>query len=105
MRRILFFFIRIVISAAVLFFLFKRVDLSKSIQIIQNINKPVLIFVLFLSLLNYAIGFFRWKILLTGLGLNIERFLILRSFCIGFFSNLFFPSAIGGDVFRSVDLG
>ncbi len=43
--------------------------------------------------------------LLIGLGLNLSHSLILKSFCLGYFFNLFSPSTIGGDFFRSFDLG
>lgn len=96
--------IRVCISAGILFFLFQRVDLGKIIQVIHNINKPILIFVYVLVLSSYIIGFFRWRMLLIGVGLNLTNLEIFQSFCIGFFSNLFLPSTIGGDFSRSVDL-
>ncbi len=105
MRKIISLLIRISISVGILLFLFKRVDLNKIIQIISHINKPILILVFLLIMLIYFIGFLRWKMLLIGLGLNLPRSLILKSFCLGYFSNLFFPSTIGGDFLRSIDLG
>ena len=105
MHRIISLLIRICISLGVLLFLFKRVELNRIIQIISNSNKSILISVLLLILLSYVIGFLRWKMLLTGLGLNLSAFIIFKSFCIGFFSNLFFPSTVGGDMLRSIDLG
>ena len=105
MRKIVSLFIRICISVGILLFLFKRVDLSKIIQNISQANKPILTSVLLLIFLCYFIGFLRWKILLTGLGLNLATSLIFKSFCLGLFSNLFFPSTVGGDLAKSVDLG
>lgn len=104
MRKIISLLIRICISTGVLFFLFKRVDVNKIIQAISGANKPILTLVLLLIFLIYFIGFLRWKMLLTGLGLNLPQSLILKSFCLGTFSNLFFPSTIGGDFLRSIDL-
>ena len=104
MRKIISLIIRIIISAVILFLIFKQVDLGKIIQIVYRINKSYLFFVFLLTLLIYFIGFLRWKMLLIGLGLSLDSFLIFKAFCIGYFSNLFFPSTIGGDFIRSVDL-
>jgi len=103
-KKILSFLVRVGISAGILIFLFRRIDLERIIGVLAGINKPVLILASLLILSAYIIGFFRWKILLEGVDLNLSRSLILRSFCIGFFSNLFFPSTIGGDLCRSADL-
>ena len=105
MRKISLFLIRISISVGILLFLFKRVDLNKIIQIISNANKPILGFVLLLSFLSYFVAFLRWKMLLTGLRFNLANSSIFKSFCIGLFSNLFFPSTVGGDFLRCIDLG
>ena len=73
MRKIISLLIRICISTGVLFFLFKRVDVNKIIQAISGANKPILTLVLLLIFLIYFIGFLRWKMLLTGLGLNLPQ--------------------------------
>lgn len=104
MKKILSFLARVGISAGILIFLFRRIGLERIIEVLAGINKPVLILASLLILFAYIIGFFRWKMLLEGADLNLSRSLILRSFCIGFFSNLFFPSTIGADLFRSADL-
>ena len=105
MRKTISILIRVGISAGILFFLSKQVDLDKIFQIASGINKPILIFAFLLIVIIYVVAFFRWKMLLTGLGLDLDLFLIFRSFCLGSFSNLFFPSTIGGDLIRSIDLG
>ena len=89
MRKIISLLIRISISAAILFFLFKQVDVNKAIQIASLVNKPILMVVLLLVLLVYVIGFLRWKMLLMGLGFNLTPFLVFRAYCLGVFSNLF----------------
>jgi uncharacterized protein (TIRG00374 family) len=79
--------------------------MDKIIDVVLHINKPILILVFLLYLFTYVLGFLRWRMLLIGLGLNLSNFLIFRSFCIGYFANLFFPSTIGGDLIRGIDLG
>lgn len=99
------FFIRICVSAGVLYYLLKQVDLNKVIQIASSANRPVLLLVLLLFLVIYLTAMMRWRMLLIGLGLNLTTSLIFKSYCLGTFFNLFFPSAIGGDFLRSIDLG
>ncbi|MFH1578195.1 MAG: lysylphosphatidylglycerol synthase transmembrane domain-containing protein [Candidatus Omnitrophota bacterium] len=105
MRKIISFFVRIAISIGALLFLFKQVDFYKIMQAVENINKPIFVFAFLLALFASMLCFFRWRMILLGLGLKISTFLIFRSFCIGYFSNLFFPSTVGGDFSRSIDLG
>jgi len=105
MRKAIPILIRISISTVILFFLFKLVDLNKIVLIVSQANKVILISVFLLTLLCYIIGFLRWRMLLIGFGLNLTPSLIFKSFCIGVFSNLFFPSTVGGDLLRGIDLG
>ena len=105
MRKIISFIIRISISIGILVFLFEQVDLIKIIQIISLSKKAILTSACLLILLNYVFAFLRWKMLLFGLGLNFAQSFIFKSFCIGYFFNLFFPSTVGGDFMRIMDLG
>ena len=105
MRKVASVLIRVSISAGILFFLLKLVEVGKVIQTVSHANKPILILAFLMILCIYFLGFLRWRILLFGLGLDVSNFLIFRSYCIGYFFNLFFPSTIGGDLMRGTDLG
>ncbi|MFC1658817.1 lysylphosphatidylglycerol synthase transmembrane domain-containing protein [Candidatus Omnitrophota bacterium] len=105
MRRVTSLLVRICISAGILLFLFNRVDKTKISQAAAGIDKAILLLVFLLFFLVYFIGYLRWKTLISGMGLNVPLFIIFRSFCIGIFSNLFFPSTVGGDLVRGIDLG
>ncbi len=105
MRKTVFLLIRIIISIGILSFLLRQIDLNKLIGIVSHAQITSLILAFLLALLMYAIWFLRWEMLLAGLGLNLPFSLIFKSFCLGFFSNLFFPSTMGGDIVRSIDLG
>lgn len=104
MRKIGSLLIRISISVCILFFLLKQIDLNKLIEIFSCANKTILTLTLLIFLLIHTILFFRWRMLLIGLELNLPPILIFRSFCLGLLSNLVFPSTIGGDFIRSIDL-
>ncbi len=105
MRRVVIFLIRIGISAGILCFLFGQVEIGKITEVISHSAKSMLLFALALFVLISFILFLRWRMLLMGLGLNLPRSLIFKSFCLGFFSNLFFPSTVGGDFVKSAELG
>jgi len=54
----------------------------------------------------FCLGFFiiRWKLYVKALGIEASNLKISRFFFIGLFGNLFLPSAIGGDVIKTVGL-
>jgi hypothetical protein len=105
MRKIISLLLRIIISVGILIILIKRIDLSKLIRIVSGADISKIILALLLALLIYFIWFLRWRMLLIGLELNLPQPSIFKSFCLGLFANLFFPSTMGGDVLRSIDLG
>ncbi|MFH1876049.1 MAG: lysylphosphatidylglycerol synthase transmembrane domain-containing protein [Candidatus Omnitrophota bacterium] len=95
---------RILVAAALIFALFKFVPYQELIGVYRRSNKfyLVLAFVAFFS--SYFLGAHRWKILLRALGIKIS---FKESFYCGLsslFFNLFFPSFVAGDIFRSVSI-
>jgi hypothetical protein len=87
-----------------LFFKFNHIDIHELLQIIKSANKSILTLAFFIFLLNYVFCFYRWKMLLKAVNINLYSSRLIRSFCGGIFFSLFLPSAIGGDFARSLDL-
>ncbi len=98
-------FLRIGVSVALLFFLFRQIDEKSIWGIVKNINKPLLLLAFFIFFFNYVLCFYRWRMLLKGAGIHLSLKRIIISFSGGIFFNLFLPSTIGGDLIRSIDLG
>ncbi|MBP7215733.1 MAG: flippase-like domain-containing protein [Candidatus Omnitrophica bacterium] len=96
--------LRIGVSVILLFFLFKQVDIKNMWTIVRGVDKKLLALAIAVNFFNYLFCFFRWKKLLYALNLSIPKRRILISFSGGIFFNLFLPSAIGGDLVRSLDL-
>lgn len=97
---------RIVISVALLFFLFQHadLDLKKLWDIIRASDIFFLVIAAILTLLTHILCIFRWGILLRDIGIILSWLRIVISFSGGLFFNLFLPSTIGGDVLRTADL-
>jgi len=97
----IFLLIRLLVTAAILFALFKFVPYEKLVSVYKDSKKGYLVFGFFIFVLCQIIGIFRWRFLLSSLGVNISIREAFYSYFCGLFLNLFFPSFVAGDVFRS----
>lgn len=104
LKRILSIFLRISISVALLIFLFNRVDKKSLFEIIQHADKSILFWAFFVFFFNYLFCLVRWIMLLNAVDIHLPLSRVIISFSGGIFFNLFLPSAIGGDLMRSIDL-
>lgn len=95
---------RIIVSAAILFVLFKHIDYRRLIEICLNFKKIYIFFGFFVLLLANLIASFRWKFLLCSLGKKISLKEVLSAYSSGLFFNILFPSFIAGDIFRGVSI-
>src|SRR3989338_1190280 len=97
-------FLRVGISIILLYLLFRQVDQKSLFRIIKNADKPLLILAFFIFLSSYALGLFRWEMLLRAVKIHLPLKRVIISFSGGVFFSLFLPSTIGGDLMRSIDL-
>ncbi|NQT28727.1 MAG: flippase-like domain-containing protein, partial [Candidatus Omnitrophica bacterium] len=101
MKAKIFFLFRLLVTAAILFALFKFVPYEKLVSVYKDSKKGYLALGFSIFFLCQVIGIFRWRFILSSLGINISiREAFYSCFC-GLFLNLFFPSFVAGDVFRS----
>ena len=104
MKKILSTFLRIGISASLLVFLFRQIDVRTLWAYLRTAD-PVLLAAGFLfSAGVYVLCFFRWEMLLRGSGITLGKMAVLRPFAGGIFFNMFLPSTVGGDFVRGADL-
>ncbi len=99
-----FLFFRIAITIFIFFALFKLVPYQKLAEVCKESHKGYLLLGFVLYFPCYIIGAARWRYILASLDIHItfkEAFSAL--FC-GLFFNLFFPSIVGGDVFRGFSI-
>ncbi|MDD5281970.1 MAG: lysylphosphatidylglycerol synthase transmembrane domain-containing protein [Candidatus Omnitrophica bacterium] len=105
-KKVLSVLLRIVISAVLLFVLFKfnKIDFSALMNDIKDANRIFLaVGFIFIPLVN-ILGFLRWKMLLKSAGIIIPLKKLISAFCGGIFFSIFLPSTIGGDLVKAVDL-
>ena len=96
-----FLFFRLLVTAAILLAIFKFVPYEKLVSVYKDSERGYLVLGFFIFFLCQIVGIFRWRFLLSSLGVNISvREASYSVFC-GLFLNLFFPSFVAGDVFRS----
>jgi len=95
---------RISISLVLLIFLFKQVDKKSLIDILRNVDVPLLLLALVIFAFNYLLCFYRWYMLLKTAGIKVPTWRVFVAYCGGIFFSLFLPTSIGGDFVRSVDL-
>lgn len=100
MKKTLFTILRILITAGILFFIFGKLEVAQSINIIGHSNILYLIIsVLFMLGLSFVIAV-RWHQILKAYGFNVSLFKVFRVYMIAFFFNNFLPSTVGMDVVR-----
>lgn len=98
--------LRILVSFGILLvvFLYSGLDLAKISAVLKSVNVPFLLLAAFFVLFTHVLCILRWNMLLQGAGVYLPFRRIIISFAGGTFFNLFFPSTIGGDILRSLDL-
>jgi glycosyltransferase 2 family protein len=99
--------LRIIISAGILFFLFKTQfnNFAEVIYVFKRSNISYLYIILsfMMNLLVIYIMVLRWDILLRSQSILISKSFLLGSYLVGSFFNIFLPTSIGGDIYRIYD--
>jgi uncharacterized protein (TIRG00374 family) len=103
-KKILSIILRIGISICLIIFLLKKVDIHQLGQILKTVDLRLLLLSFCFSLVSYILCFYRWRMLLVAIGVNLPAKEIITPFLGGIFFSLFLPSTIGGDVVRGADL-
>ncbi|MDD5583618.1 MAG: lysylphosphatidylglycerol synthase transmembrane domain-containing protein [Candidatus Omnitrophica bacterium] len=104
MKNKLSFIFRIAVSLALIFALFKFVPYRELLALYARASKLYLTLAFLAILACHVLCAQRWRLLLAALDVKIP----FREACYSFFSslffNLFFPSFLAGDIFRSVGI-
>jgi len=103
-KNILSFLARVVLSFALLFWLFKKIDIGKMINVLKTADLMYVGVALCVFLLINLILLIRWFVFIKALDLEVTFMDVVRNFFIGLFCNLFLPSAIGGDIVKTFGL-
>lgn len=104
MSRILSTLLKYAVSAGIIYILLVHIPYQEVINLLKSADKGLILIALLISGFPYIVGTFRWQILLKQQEVLCgykELFLIGLA---SLFFNLFFPSLIASDVFRTVAL-
>src|SRR5262245_10820536 len=91
---------QVCISAALLFFLLRRIDLARLIAIWGDLRQPFLWLALVLQLGGVLISALKWWLLLRASGHPTPYLWAVRIYLVGQFFSNFLPTQIGGDAVR-----
>ncbi|MDD5707494.1 MAG: lysylphosphatidylglycerol synthase transmembrane domain-containing protein [Kiritimatiellae bacterium] len=105
MRQRLLFLVKLLVSAGLLYLLYRRVDARALAEQLRTARGGWLAFFFVLLAANTLISSIKWRLLLAADGIRQPLWRLCASHLTGSFFNLFLPSTIGGDVYRVADIG
>ncbi len=103
-RKQIFNILKILVSLILLFFIFSRIDLAAFISHVHQANPWWLLTALAMMMVGVVMRAWRWRILLTSIGVIISLKELTIIYFIGFLFNNVLPSGIGGDAVRIMEL-
>lgn len=103
-KNILSVFFRVVLSVALLFYLYKKIDVEKTWEIVKTADLGYILYAGFIFLVINLILLGRWLIMIKAFDIKVPLITVVRYFSIGMFGNLFLPSTIGGDFVKTIGL-
>ncbi len=104
LRRRLLLFLRIFIGIGIIYVIFKYVPYQRIYTVFCHASIPHIILAFFIFFLTYLIGVLRWRFVLSVLDVHLSLREVSYSFFSSLFFNLFSPSLLAGDIFRSVTM-
>lgn len=97
--------LRIVLAAGLLLLLFWVVDLRSLLEALSNIRLVYIAYLFGLSGVLIWISCLKWQLFVRASGHEAGIWRLMAYYTTAYFFNMFFPSSVGGDVARSVQLG
>ncbi len=98
-------FIKIAVTALLLYFIFQKIDFENFGATLRNARMEILVLAFLLMWLGHYICIFRWRLLMRPLMPVRSLKDLFGIYCIGLFFNLAFPTMIGGDVVKIYYIG
>jgi len=97
--------VKAVVSAALLFLLVRRVNVGDVAAMLRAADPRWMLLSLAAGVLLNAVSSLKWWILLRAKGQRLSFVRLFNLYFVGLFINNFFPSTIGGDLFRGLEAG
>jgi len=96
--------LRILISVGALAFLFWKIGLGETLDVLRRADVRYLVAAFLLFVVSLVIRAYRWLVLLRSLAPSIPFGRLVRLYFVGQFFSSFLPSQFGGDVIRALEL-
>ena len=96
-------FVRLGVSAAILYFVLRSIDLPSFWERVKGMNPAWILLALAAYVFTQSISVWRWNRLLRAQHIEVESRRLTESIWISLFFNNFLPSNIGGDFVRIRD--
>ena len=96
--------LRILISVGALVFLFWKIGLGETLEVLRRADLRYLVAAFLLFVFSLVIRAYRWLVLLRSLAPGIPFGRLVRLYFVGQFFSSFLPSQFGGDVVRALEL-
>jgi len=103
-KNILSLILRFGLSGLLLSFLYTKIDIEKTVEIVKTAELSYIFYGFVIFAILHCFLIYRWRLYIRALNIEASILKIIRFFAIGLFGNLFLPSAIGGDVIKTVGL-
>ena len=95
--------VRLLVSAALLYFVLRSIDLSTLWRRVQGMNPAWISLAAAVFVFMQSVSVWRWHRLLRAQHVTVATRTLSESIWVSLFFNNFLPSNIGGDVFRIAD--
>lgn len=93
-------FIKIVVSASALYFIFTKIEFGEVLSVLQSSNILLLFLAWMVFILSKLISSFRLNLFFHTIGIPLSSGVNIRLYLLGMFYNLFLPGGIGGDGYK-----
>lgn len=103
-KSILSLLIRLALSFGLLAWVFSKIDMAHTYEVIRGADLGYLSWAFCVFFLINVVILFRWYIFVKALDLDAPFWAVVKWFFIGLFCNLFLPSSVGGDVIKTIGL-
>ena len=103
-KSLLSFLLRIGLSGVLLWYVFSKIDMESTIEILKSANWAYIFLAAFIFMIINCILLYRWFIFIKALDLSISFKSVVQHYFYGLFGNLFLPTAIGGDLIKVIGL-
>lgn len=98
------FWLKLLVSLALLAFLFSRTDLQAIWALFRSLRLPLLLSSVALYLVAQIVSTLRWRCLLRAEQINLSTWRLFLLYLEGMFFNLMLPTVIGGDIVRGYQI-